>query len=99
MLAYSSEKNSTGTDDAFVSDDMAEISIPSSFRTSPAKNYPELKMSGTAGFLQADMLQCKGLTCLAERIKMTPAQQRIYTKAVVEKSGGDPTKLTQQQQT
>ena len=93
MLAYSSHENSTDTDVAFISDNIAEISIPSSSTTSPAKNYPHLKKSGTAGFLQAGILQCGKLASLAARIKMTPAQQRIYTKAVVEKSGGDSSKL------
>ena len=93
MLSYSSEKDSTDTDDTLISDDTAEISIPSSSRTSSAMNYPQQKKSGTAGFFPADILQCGRLTSLAARMKMTPAQQRIYTKGVVEESGGDSSKL------
>ena len=91
LLAYSSEENSTGTDDTLMSDDTAEISISSSAKTSLAKNYPQQKKSGTAGFFKQIYFNLK--ESLAAKIKMTPAQQRIYTTAVVEESGSDSSKL------
>ena len=56
LLSYSSEENSSDTDDTFISNDPAEIFISSSSRPSLAKHYPQQKNSGTAGFFQAIML-------------------------------------------
>ena len=49
--------------------------------------------TGTAGFFHANLLKSNRLTSLAARLNMTPAQQHIYTKALIEETGGDPLKL------
>ena len=49
--------------------------------------------TGTAGFFHANLLKSNRLTSFAARLNMSPAQQHIYTKALIEETGGDPLKL------
>ena len=49
--------------------------------------------TGTASFFHSDLLKSKRLTSLAARLNMTPAQQHIYTKALIEETGGDSSKV------
>ena len=40
--------------------------------------------TGTASFFHSDLLKSKRLTSLAASLNMTPAQQHIYTKALIQ---------------
>ena len=61
--------------------------------TSTGITHSSRKKIGTKAFITPDILESKKQTSLATRMKMTPAQQAAYTKAVVEEAGGDPEKV------
>ena len=48
----------------------------------------------TTVFIPPDIIRQSNLVALATRLKMTPAQQAIYTQALVEESGGDSSKVS-----
>ena len=55
--------------------------------------HKRIKKTGTEAFIPHNILQSPKLTSLAARMKMKPAQQAAYTKALIEESGGDTTKV------
>lgn len=64
----------------------------------PAKKKPKVervqkKFTGTTAFIPFNILQSPKLVSLATRMKITPAEQATYTKAVIEESGGNPDKV------
>ena len=61
------------------------------FLISHHPRHKEKKLS--LRFFQPGIPQSQKLTSVAARIKMTQAQQQIYTKSLIEEGGGDPTKL------
>ena len=59
-----------------------------------ARKHRRTARTGAAGFIPHDILKRPKLVALATRLKMTPAQQAIYTEALIEEAGGDPTKVS-----
>lgn len=53
------------------------------------RSHHRTARTGTKAFIPHDILKRPSLVSLATRLKMTPAQQAIYTKAVIVEAGGD----------
>ena len=49
--------------------------------------------TGTTISIPPDIIRRPKLVALATRLKMTPAQQAIYTEALISEAGGDPSKV------
>ena len=50
--------------------------------------------TGTSAFILHDIVHWPKLVALATRLKMTPSQQAIYTRALIAQAGGDCTKVS-----
>lgn len=50
--------------------------------------------TGTTAFIPHDIIKRPKLVALATRLKMTPAQQAIYTEALIAEAGGDSSKVS-----
>lgn len=48
---------------------------------------------GTHAFIPHDIIKRPKLIALATRLRMTPAQQAAYSKALIEEAGGDSSKV------
>ena len=58
----------------------------------PPLSHKRVKKVGTEAFIPHDIMKSPKLVSLATRMKMTPAQQSAFTKAIIEESGGDISK-------
>ena len=87
LFDCSSDESSIDTDDTISESKVAdELSYQS-----PVKSQG--KKTSTAGFFQSDILQSQKLISGAASIKITPEQQRIYSKSLIKETGGDQPKL------
>lgn len=50
--------------------------------------------TGTYAFIPHDIIKRPDVISLATRLKMTPAQQALYTKVLIAEAGGDSSKIT-----
>ena len=66
--------------------------MESTSQCSSSKPHRRQKV-GTHTFIQPDILQSPKLVSLATRLNMTPAQQNAFTKALIDKSAGDSSKV------
>ena len=57
------------------------------------QNHIDGKKVGTHTFIQPDLLQSPKLVSLATRLNMTLAQQNAFTKALIDESAGDSSKV------
>jgi hypothetical protein len=62
----------------------------------PAEKVPKVKspVSGTTAFIPHNILKSTKLVSLATRMKISPAQQAVFTQAFIEESGGNGQKVS-----
>jgi hypothetical protein len=57
------------------------------------RSHHRINRTGTSAFVPYDIIKRPRLVALATRLKMTPAQQAVYTEAVISEAGGDLSKV------
>ena len=67
---------------------------PVKLPTRSTRTHHRQKRPGTAAFVPYNILKSRRLVSLATRMKLTPAQQAAFTKAVIEESGGDSSQVS-----
>ena len=60
---------------------------------STSKSHHRTVRTGTTISIPPDIIRRPKLVALATRLKMTPAQQAVYTHALIAEAGGDPSKV------
>ena len=76
------------------SDNSSDAEVPLPVDSMPkAGDHRRKSLSGTSAFIPHDILKRPKLVELATRLKMTPAQQAVYTEAVVAEAGGDVSRI------
>lgn len=88
-------ENSTTTQAQLVSseDEPEQPQLVSTANSSHRTNHHRSVRTGTAGFFPHNLMEQPKLVELATRLQMTPADQSVYTAAVVEVAGGDLSKV------
>ena len=61
---------------------------------SQARSHHRTYHTGTTVFISHDIIQQPKLVPIATRLNMTPCQQAAYTKAIIEETGGDISKIS-----
>lgn len=87
-------QNFSSTDESSSENDMpgpSNSECPSTSTSTPRSHHR--KRSGTSAFIPHNILQSPKLVSLATRIKMTPAQQAMFTTGLIEECGGDQSKV------
>jgi len=79
-ISTSDSDNNTG-DDLYMS-------------TTSKRSHHRTKRTGTTAFIPHDIIKRPKLVALATRMKMTPAQQAVYTEALINEAGGDSCKIS-----
>lgn len=74
-------------------DDDLSSSIVGTLTETPRRHRRTARI-GTPAFIPHDIVKRPKLVALATRLKMTPAQQAIYTEALIAEAGGDSTKVS-----
>jgi len=75
----------------------SEVECDSPFKIpqqTPVKVHRRETRTGTAAFIPHDILKSPKVVSLATRMKISPAQQAAFTKAIIEESGGDTSKVS-----
>jgi len=62
--------------------------------TTTRRSHHRTTRTGTTAFIPHDIIKRPKLVALATRLKMTPAQQAIYTEALIAEAGGDSSKVS-----
>ena len=84
------------TDEADINESDAEWHLPSEDESTSArtpKSHHRAVRTGTTVSIPPNILQRPKLVALATRLKMTPAQQAIYTEALITEAGGNASKV------
>lgn len=90
LLSSTEESSLSGTNERLESSSETEVE---NLTDGSSTQKHRKRKAGTGVFAYRDVMKSKRLTSLAARLKMTPAQQSIYTKKLVEVCGGDSSKL------
>lgn len=90
-LSMSDGDNITGDDVASVDSEVDSATV--GVATTP-RSHHRTKRTGTTAFIPHDIIKRPKLVALATRLKMTPAQQAIYTEALIVEACGDSSKVS-----
>lgn len=88
----SGESGDDASVDSEVDSSIADADVDIS--TTTQRSHHRTTRTGTAAFIPHDIIKRPKLVALATRLRMTPAQQAIYTQALIAEAGGDSSKVS-----
>lgn len=96
-MSMSDSDNMTGDDDVAGVDsevDTSSVGANVDISSTTPRTHHRATRIGTPAFIPHDIIKRPKLVALATRLKMTPAQQATYTKALIAEVGGDSSKVS-----